>query len=88
MQPGLVAAAPPIYDPVAPVGGMVDSMNAADVKTMMQTPKYLQSGGRAVAQGAVGTCAHVGLKVDGTLARIPTACAGLSPLRSWGSAVR
>ena len=61
---------------------------AADVKAMMQNPKYRQSGGRARAQGAVGTCAHVGLKVDGTLARIPTACAGLVPLRSWGSGVR
>ena len=88
VQPGLVSAAPPIYTPVTPVGPMVDSMTAADVKTMMQNPKYRQSGGRAVAQGATGTCAHVGLRVDGTLARIPTACAGLMPLRAWGSFVR
>ena len=88
VQPGLVSAAPPIYEPVTPPGGIVDSMTAAQTKTMMQNPKYLQQSGRAVAQGAVGTCAHVGLKVDGTLARIPTACAGLIPLRAWGSGVR
>ena len=88
VQPGLVSAAPPIYEPVTPVGAVADSLNAADTKTMMQTPKYLKQGGRAVLQGAVGTCAHVGLKVDGTLARIPTACAGLVPLRAWGSGVR
>ncbi len=88
IQPGLVSAAPPIYEPVTPVGPTLDSMNQADVKTMMQNPKYRQQGGRAVTQGAVGTCAHVGLKVDGTLARIPTACAGLVPLRAWGSGVR
>ena len=51
VQPGLVSAAPPIYDPVAPVGAIVDSMTAADVKTMMQNPKYRQSGGRAVSAG-------------------------------------
>lgn len=88
VQPGLVSAAPPIYQPVTPVGPMVDSMDAAATKAMMQTPKYKQLGGRAVNQTASGTCAHVGLKVDGTLARIPTACAGLIPLRAWGSGVR
>ena len=88
VQPGLVSAAPPIYEPVTPVGPVADSLNAADTKTMMQTPKYLKQGGRAVHQFAEGTCAHVGLKVDGTLARIPTACAGLVPLRAWGSGVR
>ncbi|MEP6608631.1 MAG: PilC/PilY family type IV pilus protein, partial [Burkholderiaceae bacterium] len=88
IQPGLVSAAPPIYDPVAPSGSVVETMTQAEVKAMMQNPKYRQSGGRAAIQGAVGTCAHVGLKVDGTLARIPTACAGLVPLRAWGSGVR
>ena len=88
VQPGLVSTAPPIYEPVPAGGPMVDSMTQADVKAMMKSPKYKQQGGRAVATTAVGTCAHVGLKVDGTLARIPTACAGLVPLRSWGSGVR
>jgi len=88
VQPGLVSAAPPVYEPVTPVGGIVDSLTAAQTKTMMQNPKYRQQSGRAVNQGPTGTCAHVGLKVDGTLARIPTACAGLIPLRAWGSGVR
>jgi Tfp pilus tip-associated adhesin PilY1 len=88
VQPGLVSAAPPIYDPVPPPGSTVDTMTAADATTMMKNPKYLQKGGRAVNQSAGGTCAHIGLKVDGTVARIPTTCAGLMPLRSWGSGVR
>jgi hypothetical protein len=88
VQPGLVSSAPPIYEPVTPAGPLVDSMTQADVQAMMKNPKYVQSGARAVLQGATGTCAHVGLRVDGTLARIPTACAGLVPLRAWGSGVR
>jgi len=88
VQPGLVSAAPPIYEPVTATGPIVDSMTIADAKAMMQNPKYRQQSGRAVNQTAAGSCAHVGLKVDGTLARIPTACAGLIPLRAWGSGVR
>ncbi len=84
VQPGLVSAAPPIYEPVAPTGTTVESMNAADAIAMMKSPKYKQQpSGRAQQLGATGTCAHIGLKVDGTMARIPTACAGLMPLRTW-----
>lgn len=81
--PGLVGSAPPLRDPVDPSGTTVDSMSAADVTTMMQNPKYRLSGNNAVVQGPTAECAHVGLRVDGTVARIPTACAGLMPLRSW-----
>ena len=83
VQPGLVSAAPPIYEPVAPSGTTMESMTAAEATAMMKSPKYKQQSGRAVQQGATGTCAHIGLKVDGTMARIPTACAGLMPLRTW-----
>ena len=84
IQPGLVSTAPPIYEPLAVTGTPIDSMSAADVKAMLANPKYRrQPSGRAIQQGATGTCAHVGLKVDGTVARIPTACAGLIPLRTW-----
>ncbi len=83
IQPGLVSSAPPIHDPVPPSGSTIDSMSAGDVKTMMQNPKYTITAGRAVQSGATGTCAHVGLRVDGTVARIPTVCAGLLPIRSW-----
>jgi len=83
IQPGLVSSAPPLYDPLAPTGTTIDSMSAADVQTMMQNPKHKSVANRAVQQGATGTCAHVGLRVDGTVARIPTVCAGLMPLRSW-----
>ena len=56
---------------------------ASDVTTMLSNPKYRMSGNRPVQQGATGTCVHAGLRVDGTVARIPTNCAGLMPLRSW-----
>jgi type IV pilus assembly protein PilY1 len=83
IQPGLVSSAPPLHEPVAASGTVIDSMTAADVKTMMQNPKYSITSGRATSNTAAGICAHVGLRVDGTVARIPTACAGLLPLRSW-----
>ena len=83
VQPGLVSAAPPLYEPLAGGGPIVDNMSDSDVKTMLQTPKYNMKAGRAVAVGPTGTCAHVGIKVDGTMARIPTKCAGLMPLRTW-----
>lgn len=83
IQPGLVSAAPPIYEPVAGPFTPIDSMTAAQAQNMLKNPKYLQQSGRAVQQGATGTCAHIGLKVDGTMARIPTVCAGLMPLRTW-----
>jgi Tfp pilus tip-associated adhesin PilY1 len=83
IQPGLVSSAPPLHEPVAPTGTTIHTMSAADVKTMLQNPKYTVTSGVAAQNGAVGTCAHVGLRVDGTVARIPTACAGLLPMRSW-----
>ncbi len=84
IQPGLVSAAPPVYEPVPPVGMTIDSMTAAQAQTMLKNPKYKQQpSGRAQQITATGTCAHIGLKVDGTMARIPTTCAGLMPLRTW-----
>ena len=83
VQPGLVNTAPPIYLPQTPTVGTVDSMNAADVKNMLNNPKYKLSGTRAATQGATGSCAHVGLRVDGERVHIPTQCAGTMPLRVW-----
>ena len=83
IQPGLVSAAPPIYEPVTPAGLMTHSMTAADATKMLANPKYTQSGGRANSTTAPGKCAHIGLRVDGAMARIPTACAGLMPIRTW-----
>jgi hypothetical protein len=50
---------------------------------MLSNPKYRMSGNQPVQQGGTGTCVHAGLRVDGTVARIPTNCAGLMPLRAW-----
>ncbi len=84
VSPGSVGGLPPLYDAVDPSGLLaIHSMTDADVKTMLTNPKYKMSGNRALQQGATGVCAHVGMRVDGTIARIPTVCAGLMPLRSW-----
>jgi type IV pilus assembly protein PilY1 len=83
IQPGLVSSAPPLHEPVPPTGMVIDSMSVADVKTMMQNPKYTITSGRATQNTGAGSCAHVGLRVDGTVARIPTVCSGLLPMRSW-----
>ena len=83
VQPGLVSAAPPIYEPVTPPAATVHSATQADLQTMLNNPKYKKGATGPTLQGPVGTCAHIGLKVDGTMARIPTRCAGIMPLRTW-----
>jgi type IV pilus assembly protein PilY1 len=84
VSPGSVGGLPPLYDSLDPSGlPPVHTMDEAQVKAMLNNPKYKMSGNQAVQQGLTGVCAHVGLRVDGTIARIPTVCAGLMPLRSW-----
>ena len=86
VSPGSVGGLAPLYDALDPSGlPIVHSMNAGDVKNMLDNPKYKMDAAkkRALQQGATGVCAHVGLRVDGTIARIPTVCAGLMPIRSW-----
>jgi len=60
-------------------------MSQAEIEAMMAKPKYKQATAKNTAeqQGVTGTCTHVGLKVDGTLAGIPTECSGVMPMRSW-----
>lgn len=74
----------PMYDGIDPSGlPPVHQMSEADVKSMMNSPKYKILSGKPVVQGTVGACSHVGILVDGNVASIPTICAGLLPLRSW-----
>ena len=83
VNPGTVGGLVPVYQPVDPGLTVVNSMTASDVTTMLSNPKYRMSGNQPVQQGATGTCVHVGLQVNGSVARIPTNCAGLMPLRAW-----
>ena len=84
VSPGSVGGLPPLYDAIDPSGlPAIHAMSDTDVKTMLANPRYKMSGNRAVQVPAGGVCAHVGMRVDGTIARIPTVCAGLMPLRSW-----
>jgi type IV pilus assembly protein PilY1 len=84
IRPGTAGAMPvfhiPADDGSAPV---VDTMDAGQLSTMLQTPKYRITSGQAVNLGTLGTCQNVGLRVDGSFARIPIECAGMLPLRSW-----
>jgi type IV pilus assembly protein PilY1 len=84
VSPGVFGGMSPVFEAVSPGATVNHSMTAADVTTMMSSPKYRVSGtGQAIEQGATGTCTHVGLHVNGTWARIPTNCAGMLPLRAW-----
>jgi len=83
VNPGTVGGLVPVYQPIDPGATVVNAMSASDVTTMLSSPKYRMSGNQPVQQGATGTCVHAGLRVDGTVARIPTNCAGMMPLRAW-----
>jgi len=86
VSPGSVGGLPPLYDAIDPTGlPTIHEMSNADVKAMLNNPKYKMdlSKTRALQTTPTGVCAHVGMRVDGTIARIPTVCAGLMPLRSW-----
>ena len=79
--PGTTGAMPPVYE-LGAAGPTIHSMTAADVNTMMSSPKY-RGTGSPVAQDTSNTCSNVGLRVDGTVASIPTNCVGLMPVRAW-----
>jgi type IV pilus assembly protein PilY1 len=85
VDPGTVGGLVPLYEAAAVSGSTVHTMTQDEIETMMAKPKYKQASATDVAkqQGATGTCTHVGLKVDGTLAGIPTQCSGVMPIRSW-----
>jgi uncharacterized glyoxalase superfamily protein PhnB len=51
---------------------------------MLASPPYRVAGdGGPVRQAATGACMHAGLRIDGSVVRVDTNCAGLMPLRSW-----
>jgi type IV pilus assembly protein PilY1 len=83
VNPGTVGGLVPVYQPIDPGPSVVNAMTATEVTTMLSSPKYRKPGNQPVQQGPTGTCVHAGLRVDGTVARIPTNCAGMMPLRSW-----
>lgn len=83
VNPGSVGSLTPVYTPVDPGVTIVENISAGTLDTMMTAPKYRMPGTQPIQQGPVGTCLHVGLDVSGGVARIPTNCVGLMPLRAW-----
>jgi hypothetical protein len=85
VDPGTVGGLVPLYEAAPIPGTKTDVMDQAAIEAMMSKPKYKQAtaADKATQQGATGTCTHVGLKVDGTVAGIPTQCSGVMPMRSW-----
>jgi type IV pilus assembly protein PilY1 len=83
VHPGTAGAMMPFHEPIDYGSSVVETMNAAEVKSMLATPKYRLSGGAATNLSGFGACTNVGLKVDGTFARIPSECAGMLPMRTW-----
>ena len=83
-EPGTTGGFAPLYQPAETGSVLVHSLSASDLETMLANPRYRIPGeGGTVQQGATGTCMHAGLRVDGSVARVETNCAGLMPLRSW-----
>jgi type IV pilus assembly protein PilY1 len=79
---GTAGSMVPFHEPVDYGPAVVETMNAAEVKTMLSTPKYRLSASPTNLDG-VGTCTNVGLSVDGNFARILAECAGILPIRTW-----
>jgi hypothetical protein len=50
---------------------------------MLTQPKYQINGTQATNLDGAGQCTNVGLRVDGSFARIPVNCAWQLPIRTW-----
>jgi hypothetical protein len=84
VEPGTTGGFAPLYQPADTGSAVVHSLSVADLEAMLANPRYRVRGdGVPVEQGTAGTCIHAGLRVDGSVARVETNCAGLMPLRSW-----
>jgi hypothetical protein len=83
LRPGTASAMMPLHEPVDYGATIVETMDQAQLKTMLSQPKYQFSGNRATNLDGTGSCTNVGLRVDGTFARIPTNCGGQLPIRTW-----
>lgn len=84
VEPGTTGGFAPLYQPADTGSLLAHSMAAADLEAMLANPRYQIAGdGGPVQHGPTGTCMHAGLRVDGSVARVATNCAGLMPLRSW-----
>ncbi len=83
-EPGTTGGFVPLYQPADTGSVLVHSLAASDLETMLANPRYRVAGdGGLVQHGTTGTCMHAGLRIDGSVARVETNCAGLMPLRSW-----
>jgi len=83
-EPGTTGGFAPLYQPADTGAVLVHGISAPDLETMLANPRYRIPGdGGPVQQGSTGTCMHAGLRIDGSVARVETNCAGLMPLRSW-----
>lgn len=83
-DPGTTGGFVPLYQPADTGSVLVHSLSASDLETMLANPRYRVAGdGGLVQPGTTGTCMHAGLRIDGSVVRVETNCAGLMPLRSW-----
>ncbi|HET9025219.1 MAG TPA: hypothetical protein VFN64_11640, partial [Burkholderiaceae bacterium] len=82
--PGTVGGFAPLYEPADTGAEQIQSISRPDLDRMLSSPRYrVASEAGSVQPAATGTCMHAGLRVDGSVARVATNCAGLMPLRSW-----
>ena len=84
VEPGTTGGFAPLYQPADTGSVLVHSISASDLETMLSNPRYRVAGdGGPVRQATTGACMHAGLRIDGSVVRVETNCAGLMPLRSW-----
>jgi type IV pilus assembly protein PilY1 len=84
VEPGTTGGFAPLYQPADTGSVLVHSISASDLETMLSNPRYRVAGdGGPVRQATSGACMHAGLRIDGSVVRVETNCAGLMPLRSW-----
>jgi hypothetical protein len=74
----------PLYQPADTGPGTIRSVSGLELEMLLARPRYRVSGdAAAVEEVTAGTCAHAGVRVDGSVVRVATNCAGVMPLRSW-----
>ena len=84
VEAGTTGGFAPLYQPADTGSALAHSVSVADLEAMLASPSYrIQGDGAPVRQGHGGTCLHAGLRVDGSVVRVDTNCAGLMPLRAW-----
>jgi type IV pilus assembly protein PilY1 len=74
----------PLHWPAEPAGAAVSAISAGELASMLGAAVHrLSPDDGSVQRTSAGSCLHAGARLDGSVVRIETRCAGLMPLRAW-----